>query len=171
MRRFPVTQLALRVALAAACLALAGVVAPTLATADQQHRSYLRVGETANGTARQITLGLNKSMIIQLPREVREVMVSNPAQIDAVLQTSTRAYLIGKAAGEANIIFVDKDGRQVVSLEVTIERDLAGLETVLNQPHTRRDHPCPDRKRQRHTNWDRPESRSTPLAQAKSPRR
>ena len=53
-------------------------------------------------------------MIVELPREVREVMVSNPEQIDAVLQTSTRAYLIGKAAGEANIIFIDKDGRQVV---------------------------------------------------------
>ena len=81
---------------------------------------------------RQITLGLNKSMIIELPREVREVMVSNPEKIDAVLQTSTRAYLIGKAAGEANIIFIDKDGRQVVALEVTVERDLVGLETLLN---------------------------------------
>ena len=49
-------------------------------------------------------------MIVELPREVREVMVSNPEQIDAVLQTSTRAYLIGKAAGEANIFFVDKEG-------------------------------------------------------------
>ena len=65
---------------------------------------------------RQITLGLNKSMIIELPREVREVMVSNPDKMEAVLQTSTRAYLIGKAPGEANIIFVDKDGRQVVTL-------------------------------------------------------
>ncbi len=126
MRRFSVTQLASRFALATACLALAGVVAPSLASADQQHRSYLRVGETGSGAARQITLGLNKSMIVELPREVREVMVSNPDKIDAVLQTSTRAYLIGKAAGEANIIFVDKDGRQVVSLEVTVERDLVG---------------------------------------------
>jgi pilus assembly protein CpaC len=132
MRRFSVIQLASRFALAAACLALAGVVAPSLASADQQHRSYLRVGETGSGAARQMTLGLNKSMIIELPREVREVMVSNPDKIDAVLQTSTRAYLIGKAAGEANIIFVDKDGRQVVSLEVTVERDLVGLETLLN---------------------------------------
>jgi pilus assembly protein CpaC len=131
MRRFSVTQLASRFVLAAACLALAGLTVTPAALAEQ-HRSYLRVGETGNGTARQIILGLNKSMIIELPREVREVMVSNPEKIDAVLQTSTRAYLIGKAAGEANIIFVDKDGRQVVSLEVTVERDLAGLENLLN---------------------------------------
>ena len=132
MRRFSVTQLASRLALAAACLTLAGVIAPTLA-ADQQHRSYLRVGETGSGTARQITLGLNKSMIVELPREVREVMVSNPGQIDAVLQTATRAYLIGKATGEANILFIDKDGRQVVALEVTVERDLSAVSDLLNR--------------------------------------
>ena len=118
-------------ALAAACLALAGIVTPQAALAEQ-HRSFLRVGETGSGEARQITLGLNKSMIIELPREVREVMVSNPEKMEAVLQTSTRAYLIGKAAGEANIIFIDKDGRQVVTLEITVERDLSALAGLLN---------------------------------------
>ena len=119
-------------ALVAACLALCGVV-PSNARAENQHSSYLRVGETGNGTGRQITLGLNKSMIIGLPREVREVMVSNPDKMEAVLQTSTRAYLIGKAPGEANIIFVDKDGRQVVTLEITVERDLSALAGLLNR--------------------------------------
>jgi len=131
MRRFSLLNPLTLVALAATCLALCGVIAPSPALADQQqHRSFLRVGESQS--ARQITLGLNKSMIIELPRDVREVMVSNPEKIDAVLQTSTRAYLIGKAAGEANIIFVDKQGKQVVSLEVTIERDFTGLELLLN---------------------------------------
>ena len=84
-------------------------------------------------TARQMTLGLNKSMIIELPREVREVVVSNPEQMDAVLQTSTRAYLIGKKTGEANVIFVDKEGRQVVTLEVTIERDFSALSEFIGR--------------------------------------
>ena len=132
MRRNRFTVAAL-VALAAACLALCGVVAPSASLAEDQHRSYLRVGETGNGTGRQITLGLNKSMIVELPREVREVMVSNPDKMEAVLQTSTRAYLIGKAPGEANIIFIDKDGRQVVTLEITVERDLSALAGLLNR--------------------------------------
>ncbi|HXG78120.1 MAG TPA: type II and III secretion system protein family protein [Methyloceanibacter sp.] len=127
MRRFHPLTLALFAALTAVLLGGSPALAGAL-----QHRSYLRVGETGGGAARQITLGLNKSMILELPREVREVMVSNPEKIDAVLQTATRAYLIGKAAGEANIIFIDREGRQVVSLEVTVERDLAGLETLLN---------------------------------------
>jgi pilus assembly protein CpaC len=130
MRRSPFNRLAALVALAAACLVLGGAVAPVEA-GDLEHRSFLRIGES--GTTRQITLGLNKSMIVELPREVREVMVSNPGQIDAVLQTATRAYLIGKATGEANILFTDKDGRPVVTLEVTIERDLAAVGDLLNR--------------------------------------
>jgi pilus assembly protein CpaC len=132
MRRcslLPATLLVLATAWVASCF----VIAPMAAFADQQHSSYLRVGETGNGRGRQITLGLNKSMIIELPREVREVMVSNPEKMDAVLQTSTRAYLIGKAPGEANIIFNDKDGRQVVTLEITVERDLSALCGLLNR--------------------------------------
>jgi pilus assembly protein CpaC len=121
MRRSHLKTLACA-ALAVASFGLLSLAVPGDASA--QHRSYLRVGE---GGARQIKLGLNKSMIVELPREVREVMVSNPNQIEAVLQTSTRAYLIGKQSGEANILFTDQDGRQVVVLEVVIERDFTAL--------------------------------------------
>ncbi len=125
MRRTLITSLACA-ALAAACFGLLSFVAASEASA--QHRSYLRL---ADGGTRQIKLGLNKSMIVELPREVREVMVSNPSQIEAVLQTSTRAYLIGKQVGEANILFTDIDGRNVVVLEVTIERDFSALSEFL----------------------------------------
>jgi pilus assembly protein CpaC len=131
MRRFSFSNLALLAALGAVCLALAGAFVPEAAVADQQHRSYLRIGES--GGSRPLRLGLNKAMIVELPHPVREVMVSNPGQIDAVLQTSTRAYLTGRAIGEANVIFVDKDGRQVVTLEVSIERDLQSLGALLSR--------------------------------------
>jgi pilus assembly protein CpaC len=124
-------SLATLTATVATCLALCVVVTPSVGLAEQQHSSYLRVGETGSGAARKIALGLNKSMIVELPREVREVMISNPGKIDAILQTSTRAYLIGKDVGEANIIFVDKDGKQVTTLEVSIERDLSQLDDLL----------------------------------------
>ena len=98
----------------------------------------LRIGANAPLPAtRQIKLGLNKSMIVELPRAVRDVMVSNPEQIDAVMQTSTRAYLIGKRLGEANVFFTDKDGKQIVTLEVTIERDLVGAWRPSQSAHSR----------------------------------
>ena len=97
--------------------------------AEVEHRSYLRI---AGGVkAQPVRLGLNKSMIIDIPREVRDVMVSNPQKIDAVMQSATRAYLIGKESGEANVIFLDKDGNQVATLEVSVERDLSQLDDLL----------------------------------------
>jgi pilus assembly protein CpaC len=128
MRRSLSLNLTAPIALAMVCLALSGI-APANAQ-EGQHRSYVRISETS-GAARPINIGLNKSMIIDLPREVREVMISNPEKIEAVLQTSTRAYVIGKKAGEANVLFIDKDGRQVVSLEISVERDLSHLDQML----------------------------------------
>ena len=124
MRRFSLKSQA-GLAAFAAWLTLLGAIAPSPAWAEQ-HRSYLRIADTG-GQSQQIELGLNKSMIVELPRDVREVMVSNPEQVEAVLQTSRRAYLIGRAAGEANIIFVDKEGRQMAILEVSIDRDFTAL--------------------------------------------
>ena len=131
MRRF-LGKLTALVMLAAASLAVLGVIGLAEALA-QQHQSFVRIGETGNGNARQMTLGLNKSMIIDLPRAVRDVVISNPEQMEAVLQTSTRAYLIGKKTGEANVIFIDKDGRQVAILEVTIERDFSALSAFIGR--------------------------------------
>ncbi|MEZ5828400.1 MAG: type II and III secretion system protein family protein [Hyphomicrobiales bacterium] len=128
MRRSSFNKLAALVALAVLSFGLCAVAAPATGLAAQ-HRSFLRV---ALGDApHQIKLGLNKSMIVELPREVREVMVSNPDQVDAVLQSSTRAYLIGKKQGEANILFIGKDGLQVATLEVTVERDLDALQYLI----------------------------------------
>jgi pilus assembly protein CpaC len=129
MRRFFLQNLVMLAALGAVGVAMLGAGS---ASADSQHRSYVRLGESG-GQSRAIRLGLNKSMIVELPRAAREVMVPNPDKIDAVLQTATRAYLIGRAVGEANVLFLDKDGKQVVSLDITIARDLSDLSTLLNR--------------------------------------
>jgi pilus assembly protein CpaC len=133
MRRSSLTALAALVSLAAASIVVVGAFAPDAAAASEQHhRTFLRIGESG-GQPRQITLGLNKSMIVDLPREVRNVMVSNPGQIDVVLQSSTRAYLIGKNIGEANIVFTDKDGNPVTTLEISIARDFSALGGILSR--------------------------------------
>jgi pilus assembly protein CpaC len=115
-------------------LVFTGLVVLGPAAADSERESVLRIdSREAIPVKRQLRLGLNKSMIVELPREMREVMVSNPKKLDAVLQTSTRAYLIGTDLGEASIFFADKEGHQIVTLEVTVERDLSGLSDLLNR--------------------------------------
>lgn len=122
------------------CLMLAGLMAglalhagPAAAqsTAGLQHQSALRIGAGELGVTRQVRLGLNKSMVVDLPDTVRDVMVSDPTKINAVMQTSTRAFIVGVKPGEANVFFIDKNGKQMLTLELSIERDLAALDELL----------------------------------------
>ncbi|ODA66388.1 Type IV pilus biogenesis and competence protein PilQ precursor [Methyloligella halotolerans] len=97
----------------------------------QESASLIRVSAASVPAIREVNLGLNKSMVVELPVAVRDVMVSNPDKVDAVMQTSRRAYVIGKQLGEANVFFTDQNGNQVLTLELNIQRDLTALEGLL----------------------------------------
>ena len=99
-----------------------------------QHRSVLRISESEYfPLTKKIRVGLSKSMMIELPREVRDVVISDPTIVDAVVQTATRTYLIGKKSGQANAFFFDADGEQLLTLEITVERDVTVLNDLLNR--------------------------------------
>lgn len=99
-----------------------------------QHKSVLHISASeTTPVSRNVTIGLNKSMVVELPRDVRDVLVSSPSMLDAVVHTSRRAYLIGMKIGQANAFFFDKNGEQILSLEVSIERDLTGLNNMLKR--------------------------------------
>ncbi|WP_309085977.1 type II and III secretion system protein family protein [Chelativorans sp.] len=89
---------------------------------------------SASGVGSQrLKLGLNKSLVIDLPREAYDILVANPAVADAVTRTARRIYLFGKQVGETNIFVFGPDGEQVASLDVAVERDVAGLEEHLKR--------------------------------------
>ena len=88
---------------------------------------------SANGESQRIKLGLNKSVVIDLPADAYDILVANPAVADAVTRTARRIYLFGKSVGETNIFVFGPNGEQVVSLDLAIERDVAGLEDYLKR--------------------------------------
>ncbi|HXF53731.1 MAG TPA: pilus assembly protein N-terminal domain-containing protein, partial [Hyphomicrobiaceae bacterium] len=85
------------------------------------HHALLRIrpGEPLPQT-RAIAVGRNKSVLVELPRELRDVVVSSPEIMDAVLQSSNRVYLIGKKTGQSNAFFFDAGGQQILTLEVVV---------------------------------------------------
>ena len=102
--------------------------------APQAHQSVIQISNRERlPQTRSITVGMNKSVLIELPRELRDVIVSNPDLIDAVVQSSNRVYLIGKKNGQANAFFFDTNGEQVLTLEVVIEQDATTLDAVLRR--------------------------------------
>ena len=77
---------------------------------------------TALPITRKITIGVDKSMLVEVPVDLQTVLVSNPEVLDAVVQTSRQVYLLAKDLGEANAFFVGPDGHKVLFLEVTVNR-------------------------------------------------
>jgi pilus assembly protein CpaC len=102
----------------------------------------VKVDNGGTGTStRSIILGLNKAAVVELPVSARDVLVSDPAIVDAVVRTPKRIYLIGMKVGQTNAFFFNDKGQQIVNLEIQVERDLAGLRDTLHQffPDTRID--------------------------------
>lgn len=102
--------------------------------APGQHRSVLAIPDSAAlPLTKKVTIGLDKSMLVELPTDVGDVLVSNPEVVDAVVQTSRRVYLIAKDVGEANAFFMGPGGTKVLLLELNVTRDLAALTEMLNR--------------------------------------
>ncbi len=104
------------------------------ATAPAVHGSVLRIrsGQQLPLT-RGVTIERNKSVLVELPRELRDVIVSNPEMVDAVVQSANRVYLIGKKVGQANAFFFDSQGERVLTLEVQIEIDTRPLDNMFRR--------------------------------------
>jgi len=82
---------------------------------------------------RFLALGIGKSVIIDLPRDVKDVLVADPKIANAVIRSPQRAYIIGSAVGQTNVVFFDADGQQIASYDIAIKRDLNGIRAALKQ--------------------------------------
>jgi pilus assembly protein CpaC len=82
---------------------------------------------------RFLSLGIGKSVVIDFPDDVKDVLVADPKIANAVVRSSRRAYIIGSAVGQTNVVFFDADGQQVAAYDIAIKRDLNGVRSALRQ--------------------------------------
>ncbi len=101
---------------------------------DVSQHSVLTVPARANfPLAKRVSIGVGKSLLVQFPFELRDVLVSDPDKVDAVVQTSNRIFLIAKKLGQTNAFFFDSKGQQILTLEISIGADLKGLDGILKR--------------------------------------
>ncbi len=102
-------------------VSLAAVVASVnIATADGAPPvSGIRV-ISSDATSTFVALAVNKAVVIDLPGDVKDVLVASPGIVNAVVRTSRRAFIIGMALGQTNVYFFDRDGGQVGALDITV---------------------------------------------------
>jgi pilus assembly protein CpaC len=83
--------------------------------------------------ARFLSLGVGKSIVIDLPRDIKDVLVADPKIANAVVRSAQRAYIIGAAVGQTNIVFFDSAGQQIAAYDIAVKRDLNGARAALKQ--------------------------------------
>jgi pilus assembly protein CpaC len=83
--------------------------------------------------ARSLILGIGKSVVIDLPRDVKDVLVADPKIANAVVRSAQRAYIIGATVGQTNIVFFDSTGQQIAAYDIAVTRDLNGIRAALKQ--------------------------------------
>ena len=121
------------------CVAFSGVPGPhapeflRLSEAKAQSASIVRITESGSGIRKRLKLGLNKALVIDLPEDAHDILVADPSLADAVTRTSKRIYLFGKTVGQTNIFIFGEGGREIVSLDLEVERDIVGLEANIRR--------------------------------------
>jgi pilus assembly protein CpaC len=125
------TARALSLSAVAALMFNQAVTAPALAGDYRIGASPAAADGQSN--ARFLSLGVGKSVVIDLPRDVKDVLVADPKIANAVVRSAQRAYIIGAAVGQTNIVFFDSAGQQIAAYDIAVKRDLNGVRAALKQ--------------------------------------
>ncbi|NNE39750.1 MAG: type II and III secretion system protein family protein [Marinicaulis sp.] len=115
----------------ASLAAFAVVATPASAQRGSQPVSIDTGG--ASAVSKSIVLPLDKAAIVELPRAAADVLVSQPGVVDAVVRSPRRVFLLGLEVGQTNAFFFDGRGRQILNLEIRVERDMDALAELLGR--------------------------------------
>lgn len=80
-----------------------------------------------------VRIGLNKSVVIRLPAEAKDVIVGNPEIVDAVVRTKNTAYLFARKSGQTNIFFFDAAGNQIMNIDLEVAVDSLAIQKIIDR--------------------------------------
>jgi len=112
-------------------LAVSVFMSPAAAQRGTQAVRIDTGGDSA--VSKSIVLPLDKAAIVELPYAAADVLVSQPGVVDAVVRSPRRVYLLGLTTGQTNAFFFDAQGRQILNLEIQVERDMDALADVMRR--------------------------------------
>ena len=126
MRRYLLPVLSIVAALATASLAADMDDSPN---SPRTIQIATRAGQPVH---QRVTLGLGKAVIVEIDADARDVLVSNPEIVDAVVRTPRRVFLMGQKGGQTNAFFFDGAGKQLASIDIRVEKDVTDLGRLIH---------------------------------------
>jgi pilus assembly protein CpaC len=102
-------------------------------TVDESNARVVNVSiHDPSRSSRRIVLALSKATVVQLDADARDVLVSNPEIVDAVVRTPRRIFLLAMKTGQTNAFFFDAAGKQILSLDIRVEKDTGDLGSMIH---------------------------------------
>jgi pilus assembly protein CpaC len=120
----------LSLATALACAAPATAQQGGLSGAPSQQMTLPE--SNAADVSEELMLTVNKSYMIEFNTDIDDVIVANPAIANVVARDRRRVAVMGVAPGQSNIVFLDRSGRKVKVLEISVTDGVAGLDQLRN---------------------------------------
>jgi pilus assembly protein CpaC len=78
-------------------------------------------------------IALNKSAVVTLPAEAKDVVVGNTEIVDVVIRNKNTAYLFARKSGSTNIFFFDANGQQIMAMDLEVALDTTALQELLHR--------------------------------------
>ena len=108
-------------------------------------------------------------MIVDLPEEASEIFVGEPSVANAVVRSARRLYIDAIANGQTTIFALDKNGRQIAIIEVSVGRDVAELTELLRAAMPGNDIQVKTVADSDHPDWARSRRPAKPRRRSTSP--
>jgi pilus assembly protein CpaC len=109
----------------------AASAAPARPIPDEAGARVMTIATRGASSHQRITLPLDKAAVVQLDADARDVLVSNPDMVDAVVRTPRRIFLLATKVGQTNAFFFDAAGKQILALDIRVEKDVVDLSSLM----------------------------------------
>ncbi|HEX5279230.1 MAG TPA: type II and III secretion system protein family protein [Micropepsaceae bacterium] len=93
----------------------------------------IRITRDSANPMQRVVLALNQAVVIELDRDVRDVVVANPKIADAVIRTPRRIFLMSLQVGQTNALFLDTQGVQIANLQISVGSEVGDLNRQIAQ--------------------------------------
>ena len=87
---------------------------------------------TAPESTETLTLTVNKSYMIEFDVDIDDVIIANDKIANIVARDRRRVAVQGVSPGESNIVFLDRSGRRIKTLEISVTDGVAGMDQLRN---------------------------------------
>src|SRR3954466_1621486 len=109
----------------------AALAAPVRPVVDESNARVMTISTSHGAEHQRLTLSLDKAAVVQLDQDARDVLVSNPELVDAVVRTPRRIFLLATKVGQTNAFFFDAQGKQILTLDIRVEKDVVDLGSLM----------------------------------------